>query len=127
MKPVTSFETAKKSTAPSFKTQPKISSRTGTKKRKAVFTKPKKTARIDSSTNLFYDGTGKIRGTKENVCDCFDIDCAGCHFECEICQSQKCGNVCRRFRKFAFEAIEYDGKDKIEKNKNIQSDPSKDW
>lgn len=127
--PVTLTDTARKGTAPASSKQPRTSTRVGTKKRKTLFTKSKKPVRknsIDFTSNSIYDGNGKIRGTKENLCDCFDVNCAGCHFECEMCRSQKCGNVCRRFRKYAFEVIEYDGKDKVDRNKNVQPEVSKE-
>lgn len=58
-----------------------------------------------------YDENGKIRATNEDVCDCFDATCEGCHFPCLTCNSQKCAIRCRNGRRFFYELIEYDGKD----------------
>jgi ARF7 effector protein C-terminus len=117
MKPEQLTTTARKSTAQTVD-HPRTSSRNGAKKRKFVFSKPRKPVKkaLSDSANTLYDGNGKIRGTKENLCDCFEKTCHGCHFECEICKSQKCGSVCRRFRKFSFEVIEHDGKAKKDTN-----------
>ena len=64
-----------------------------------------------------YDNNGRVRATREDICDCMENDCIGCHFECKKCKSTKCGSVCRVNRKFAFEAIEIDGSMRIIKNK----------
>jgi hypothetical protein len=118
MKPTELTSTARKSSAmpttipPTNQTKPVT--RAGARKKKSTFTKPKK-------GGLSYDGKGKLRGTKEDLCDCFDDNCVGCHFGCEICGSQKCGNVCRRYRGYIFEVIEYDGKSKIEMNRNFKA------
>lgn len=63
-----------------------------------------------------YDEKGKIRLTGEDHCDCFDLECPGCHFPCVECSSQKCGLRCRVNRKWAYEMIEHDGKDLIKTN-----------
>jgi ARF7 effector protein C-terminus len=63
-----------------------------------------------------YDEQGKIRYNKQDICDCFDSDCPGCHFSCELCGSQKCGLRCRVNRRWAFEVIEHDGKDQVKTN-----------
>lgn len=68
-----------------------------------------------------YDEVGRIRLTKEDVCDCFEMDCPGCHFTCEGCGSQKCGVRCRVNRKWAFEAFEHDGKDIVKMNPLLTS------
>lgn len=78
------------------------------KNKRYNFTKPKPAAKKGS--NSMYDEYGKIRLTGEDVCDCFDSSCPGCHFECPTCRSQKCGLRCRVNRKWAYEMIEHDGK-----------------
>lgn len=67
------------------------------------------------SGNL-YDDEGKLKATGEDICDCFDKKCEGCHFPCELCGSQKCGLRCRKNRRWMYEMIEYDGKDKVTHN-----------
>ena len=63
-----------------------------------------------------YDEFGLIRQTQEDLCDCFDFTCGGCHFPCESCGSQKCSIKCRVNRKFSYETIEHDGKGIMLKN-----------
>lgn len=57
-----------------------------------------------------YDSSGKLKSTLEDLCDCLDTECKGCHFSCEKCSSTKCGPACRVNRRYIFERIEYDGK-----------------
>lgn len=68
------------------------------------------------SSASIYDAQGRFRSTQEDICDCFDEKCVGCHFPCEKCDSPKCGPTCRVNRRYIFEEIEYDGKGKIDKN-----------
>jgi hypothetical protein len=63
-----------------------------------------------------YDETGKIRNTTSDICDCFDSTCVGCFFPCKKCGSEKCAIHCRVNRKWAYDLIEYDGKDFQKKN-----------
>ena len=106
--------TAKKSTsAPTV--QPKR--RVTRKSKKSFFTKIKKGGKKSLGQQQNY-GNEKL---DENYCDCFDDECLGCHFECEVCGSQKCGNICRRNRSFIFETIEYDGSAKVVTNKFLKA------
>lgn len=89
------------------------------KNKRYNFSKPKAAAK--KGTPSMYDETGKIRATQEDVCDCFESDCPGCHFPCESCASQKCGQRCRNNRKWAYELIEYDGKNFTKTNPLIQT------
>lgn len=63
-----------------------------------------------------YDSNGIFRTTQEDICDCFNKKCPGCHFPCEKCKSEKCGPTCRVFRRYIFEQIEYDGKAEVKIN-----------
>lgn len=76
---------------------------------------PSEKRRGNNSTPI-YDSSGKLRSTLEDVCDCLDKKCEGCHFLCEKCSSLKCGPTCRVNRRYAFEGIEYDGKGPKEQN-----------
>jgi hypothetical protein len=82
--------------------------------------KPPKQAK-NRSTQSMYDEQGRLRANKADVCDCFDTDCPGCHFECQVCGSQKCGVRCRNNRRWAFEVIEHDGKDLVKVNHLLTS------
>lgn len=66
-----------------------------------------------------FDERGYYRATNENLCDCLDNSCTGCHFPCPNCKSPKCGPSCRVNRKWAYESIEHDGKDQVIRNSNL--------
>lgn len=69
-----------------------------------------------SNSCSIYDVNGKLRGTQEDICDCFEKKCPGCHFPCEKCKSEKCGPTCRVYRRYCYEEIEFDGKTEFKKN-----------
>ena len=122
MKQAKLTSTAKKSTSAPVADQ--VKRRITRKSKKSNFTKLKKGGK-NNLRKQQYDENGKLRESRENLCDCFDAECLGCHFECEICGSQKCGNICRRNREFIFETIEYDGSAKIVTNKYFKADQAK--
>lgn len=84
------------------------------KNKRYNFSKPKPA--VKKANNSMFDELGRLRMTREDACDCFELDCPGCHFPCEACQSPKCGVRCRMNRKWAFEVIEHDGKDVVKTN-----------
>lgn len=69
---------------------------------------PPQPRRINSSGQL-YDSMGRLRATLEDLCDCLEKECEGCHFPCEKCTSEKCGPTCRVNRKYVYEKIEFNG------------------
>lgn len=64
-----------------------------------------------------YDDKGRYTSTGDDICDCLEDDCPGCHFPCPTCKSPKCGSQCRVNRRFTYELIEHDGKDVVITNK----------
>ncbi|KAH8373026.1 hypothetical protein KR009_010526 [Drosophila setifemur] len=58
-----------------------------------------------------YDEYGYIRMNGLDICDCMNVECEGCWYECRSCGSTRCGPQCRSNRKFFYEGIDYDGKD----------------
>jgi ARF7 effector protein C-terminus len=74
---------------------------------------------VVSKSNTMYDEKGRHRESGLNLCDCLDMSCPGCHFNCPNCTSTKCGPVCRSNRKWTYEQIEHDGKDLIVKNRLV--------
>ncbi|XP_043270121.1 ARL14 effector protein [Venturia canescens] len=67
-----------------------------------------------------YDERGFMVKTGYNLCDCLQLDCAGCHFPCAKCGSTKCGHECRNFRKWTYDTIENEGSDVIIKNPSLR-------
>lgn len=71
----------------------------------------KMSRKLTTQARTIYNEYGHIRKNNVDVCDCMDESCPGCWYECENCNSTKCGLQCRVNRKFFFEAITFDGKD----------------
>ncbi|KZC14580.1 ARF7 effector protein [Dufourea novaeangliae] len=63
-----------------------------------------------------YDENGFYIQTGDDLCDCLNLTCAGCHFPCPKCSSTKCGHECRNNRKWTYESIENEGSDSVTKN-----------
>ncbi|KAL7304427.1 hypothetical protein TKK_0003225 [Trichogramma kaykai] len=99
-KPAAKFEPQAK-----FKTtpKPKTAAKSGESAAKA---KPATRGEIHEQ---LYDENGIFIPTQEDLCDCLDRECPGCHFPCSTCSSTKCGNPCRRGRDDMFEEIIFEG------------------
>ena len=78
------------------------------KNKRHLLTKPRPP--IKKNNTSLYDEQGRFRSNCEDICDCFESECPGCHFPCETCGSAKCGPRCRVNRKWAYESITFDGK-----------------
>lgn len=72
-----------------------------------------------------YDERGRFATTGDDVCDCLDDACPGCHFPCPTCKNTKCGSQCRVNRRWTYELIEHDGKDVVITNKRATDVNSK--
>ena len=59
--------------------------------------------------NQVYDEVGLYLENSNDICDCLNLDCPGCHFPCPKCGSEKCGQECRCCRRYIFETIEIEG------------------
>ncbi|XP_060608184.1 ARL14 effector protein-like isoform X4 [Ruditapes philippinarum] len=59
--------------------------------------------------NQLYDDHGLLLSTQNDLCDCLDVECPGCHFPCPKCSSEKCGGDCRCNRKWVYEYVESEG------------------
>ena len=59
--------------------------------------------------NQVYDENGIFLENSQDLCDCLDLNCHGCHFPCPKCGSQKCGAECRCGRKWIYEHVEVEG------------------
>ncbi|XP_046601703.1 ARL14 effector protein isoform X1 [Neodiprion lecontei] len=66
--------------------------------------------------HVLYDEKGIFFQTGEDLCDCLERSCLGCHFPCPKCKSTKCGHECRSNRKWAYESIENEGSDVVIRN-----------
>lgn len=81
---------------------------------------PSKSSR--NATKTVYDGSGRIRSSGKDVCDCLRDSCCGCHFPCSKCKSSKCGIECRNNRNDYTTYIESDdGKCEKRFNNNFSS------
>ncbi|EFN77974.1 ARL14 effector protein [Harpegnathos saltator] len=63
-----------------------------------------------------YDEKGIYLLTANDLCDCLNIDCNGCHYPCPKCYSTKCGHECRSYRKWTYDVILCEGADSVIKN-----------
>lgn len=52
-----------------------------------------------------YDKSGVHINSSRDICDCLDIQCPGCHDECEACGSSKCGAECRSGRTWTHQEV----------------------
>ncbi|XP_015586890.1 ARL14 effector protein [Cephus cinctus] len=75
---------------------------------------------LGNRKHLLYDYKGCFMQTGQDLCDCLQEDCLGCHFACPKCSSKKCGHECRNFRKWSYEIIENEGSDVVIKNPNLK-------
>lgn len=64
-----------------------------------------------------YNDEGIYLPTGDDLCDCLNSDCAGCHFPCPKCTSTKCGHECRNNRKWSYDSIENEGSNVVTKNR----------
>ncbi|KAF0292364.1 ARL14 effector protein [Amphibalanus amphitrite] len=64
-----------------------------------------------------YDERGYLVKSDQNVCDCLQPDCPGCHFPCPKCGSPMCGHECRVNRKWMYDQVEIEGTDKVLRNR----------
>lgn len=67
-----------------------------------------------------YNDKGIYIKTGDDLCDCLNLNCAGCHFPCPKCSSTKCGHECRNNRRWTYESIENEGSDMIIRNPMVK-------
>ncbi|XP_064474666.1 uncharacterized protein LOC135388794 isoform X3 [Ornithodoros turicata] len=68
------------------------------------------------NSSRHYNTKGVHIASNQDLCDCLDLSCPGCHYPCPKCRSPKCGHECRCSRHFVYEQIEIDGTDTVIKN-----------
>ncbi|XP_044007448.1 ARL14 effector protein [Aphidius gifuensis] len=72
-----------------------------------------------SRKHILFDESGVFIKSGTNLCDCLKVDCPGCHFPCSKCGSRKCAHECRQLRRWAYESVENEGSDVIQKNNSL--------
>ncbi|XP_037080539.1 ARL14 effector protein-like isoform X1 [Pollicipes pollicipes] len=89
----------------------------------------------DGRKRALYDDRGCLM-SGQDVCDCLQPDCPGCHFPCAKCGSPMCGHECRSVqarlgsqvrwrwpmsikvnRKWMYDQVEIEGTDKVLRNR----------
>lgn len=48
-----------------------------------------------SKRHALYNENGIYIQTGDDLCDCLNLNCAGCHLPCAKCSSPKCSHECR--------------------------------
>ncbi|CAH4031243.1 unnamed protein product [Pieris brassicae] len=86
---------------------------TGTRERRKL--NPKNYC-FNRKSKKLYNERGQLCATGQDLCDCLDEKCPGCHFPCPKCSSNRCGFDCRVNRKWMYEKIEIEGNDFVIKN-----------
>merc|ERR1719497_65209 len=71
------------------------------KKKKKKMTDPRDPMKED-----LYDEKGVLLSNGVDLCDCLDLKCPGCHFDCLKCGSAKCGHECRNKRAWVYDSVE---------------------
>ncbi|XP_046480026.1 ARL14 effector protein-like [Neodiprion pinetum] len=74
---------------------------------------------LKDKKHVLYDDKGIFVRTGEDLCDCLQRGCPGCHFPCSKCRSRKCAHECRVNRKWAYKSISYEGSDIVIRNQYL--------
>uniref|UniRef100_A0A2M4B055 ARF7 effector protein C-terminal domain-containing protein n=1 Tax=Anopheles triannulatus TaxID=58253 RepID=A0A2M4B055_9DIPT len=93
-------------------------------KRKLAQSIPMQQTETRNRKSSLYNEQGCLRESRRNLCDCLDFSCPGCHFPCPSCDSPMCGPICRRNRRWMYEQIVHDSKEKIIMNELITKNAS---
>jgi len=65
-----------------------------------------------------YDEKGLLVKSGQDLCDCLQPVCPGCHLPCPKCTSPLCGHECRVNRKWMYDQVEIEGTDKVLRNRH---------
>lgn len=89
---------------------------TSARERKKLNRKINPPSNVRKPPGALYDENGLHVSTAMDLCDCLSEECPGCFFECNKCNSTKCGLECRVHRKYMYDQIEFHGYDTIVRN-----------
>jgi hypothetical protein len=68
--------------------------------------------KLKKRRRYYQDGRPVITADEFDICDCLEPKCPGCHFECPSCGGTKCGQACREGRRWIYESVEVEGRNK---------------
>ncbi|CAG7834677.1 unnamed protein product [Allacma fusca] len=69
----------------------------------------------------YPDGRPIVNADEFEICDCLEPKCPGCHFPCKSCGDGRCGHECRTNRRWVYDTVEIEGRNKILKHPQTEA------
>jgi len=77
-----------------------------------------KRAKRTRRRHFMPDGRPIITAEDFDNCDCLELKCSGCHTPCPKCTDRRCGISCRVNRRWVYDVVEIEGRNKVLRNPN---------